>query len=168
MLIGNYFKNVNLSFKNHKFSGISFNSNNCKKNDIFFAIKGNNLNGNNFINHAINKGAKTVVSNIKYEGFKKDVLFIRTNNVRRLLSETVSKIYRKKPKNLVAVTGTNGKSSIADFYLQILKLNKKKVASIGTLGVISNNFNLKLENTTSDPITINKLLFKLKKKKLIM
>ena len=126
MLIGNYFKNVNLSFKNHKFSGLSFNSNNCKKNYIFFAIKGNNLNGNKFINHAINKGAKTVVSNIKYEGFKKDVLFIRTNNVRRLLSETVSKIYRKKPKNLVAVTGTNGKSSIADFYLQILKLNKKK------------------------------------------
>ena len=51
MLIGNYFKNINLSFKNHKFSGLSFNSNNCKKNYIFFSIKGNNLNGNKFINY---------------------------------------------------------------------------------------------------------------------
>ena len=162
MLIGNYFKNVNLRFKNHKFSGLSFNSNNCKKNYIFFAIKGNNLNGNKFINHAINKGAKTVVSNIKYEGFKKDVLFIRTNNVRRLLSETVSKIYRKKPKNLVAVTGTNGKSSIADFYLQILKLNKKKVASIGTLGINSNKNKIGLQNTTLDSLQLAKHLSKLK------
>ena len=162
MLIGNYFKNVNLRFKNHKFSGLSFNSNNCKKNYIFFAIKGNNLNGNKFINHAINKGAKTVVSNIKYEGFKKDVLFIRTNNVRRLLSETVSKIYKKKPKNLVAVTGTNGKSSTADFYLQILKLNKKKVASIGTLGINSNKNKIGLQNTTLDSLQLAKYLSKLK------
>ena len=166
MLIGNYFKNINLSFKNHKFSGLSFNSNNCKKNYIFFAIKGNNLNGNKFINHAINKGAKTVVSNIKYEGFKKDVLFIRTNNVRRLLSETVSKIYRKKPKNLVAVTGTNGKSSIADFYLQILKLNKKKVASIGTLGINSNKNKIRLQNTTLDSLQLAKYLSKLKDQKI--
>ena len=40
-----------------------------------------------------------------------------------------------KVKKLVAVTGTNGKSSIADFYYQILNLNSKKVASIGTIGI---------------------------------
>ena len=36
------------------------------------------------------------------------------------------KLIKKKPKNFVAVTGTNGKSSVADFYYQILNLNKKK------------------------------------------
>ena len=58
-----------------------------------------------------------------------------SKNIRKLLSETAFKIYNKKPKNLIAVTGTNGKSSIADFYYQILKLNNKRVASIGTLGL---------------------------------
>ena len=45
----------------------------------------------------------------------------------KLLAEISFKIYNRKPKNLIAVTGTNGKSSIADFYYQILKLNKIKV-----------------------------------------
>ena len=45
------------------------------------------------------------------------------------------KFIKKKPNNLIAVTGTNGKSSVSDFYLQILKINKVGVASIGTLGI---------------------------------
>ena len=52
-------------------------------------------------------------------------LYIKSNNPRKLLSEVASKFYQNKPKNLLAVTGTNGKSSIADFYFQILNLNKK-------------------------------------------
>ena len=71
----------------------------------------------------------------------------------------------KKPKNLIAVTGTNGKSSIADFYYQILKLNNKKVASIGTLGVKSNKINFKLSNTTIDPLQLARILKNLKIKK---
>ncbi len=135
MLIGNYLKNIDLKFKDHFFSGLSFNSSSCKKNHIFFAIKGNQFDGNKFINHAIKKGARTIISNGKYEGIKNNVLFIKSLNVRKLLAETSFQIYKKKPKNLVAVTGTNGKSSVANFYLQILKFNKKRVASIGTLGI---------------------------------
>ena len=139
MLIGNYFKNINSKFKNHKFSGLSFNSAKCKKNYIFFAVKGNNNDGNRYISHAIKNGAKTIISNNNFEGKKNDVLFIKSSNVRKLIAEIANKVYKKKPKNLIAVTGTNGKSSIANFYLQILKLNKKKVASIGTLGIQTNS-----------------------------
>ena len=135
MLIGNFFKKVNSKYKKHYFSGISFNSLNCKKNYIFFAVSGNQIDGNKFINDAINKGAKTIISGQKFEGYKNNILFIKSTNVRKLLSETAYNIFKNKPKNLIAVTGTNGKSSVADFYLQILKLNKKKVASIGTLGI---------------------------------
>jgi MurE/MurF fusion protein len=166
MLIGKFFKKVNSKFKRHYFSGLSFNSLNCKKDNIFFAIKGNETDGNKFINNAIKKGAKTIVSNQEFEGIKNNILFIKSTNVRKLLSETAYNISNKKPKNLIAVTGTNGKSSVADFYLQILKLNKKKVASIGTLGINAVNYNKKVSNTTLDPIELSLCLEKIKKQKI--
>ena len=75
-------------------------------------------------------------------------------------------IYKNKPSNLIAVTGTNGKSSIADFYYQILELNKRKVASIGTLGIKTKNYIKNVSNTTLDPIMLSKTLDKLKKEKI--
>mgnify|MGYP001173393320 CR=1 FL=1 len=166
MIIGNFIKEIELKFKNQYFSGICFDSTKCKKNNIFFAIKGSKINGNKFINNAIQKGAKTIVSNQKFEGIKKDILFIKSSNVRKSLSEFACTIYKNKPKNIIAVTGTNGKSSVADFYFQILKLNKKKVASIGTLGIKTQNYIQKVSNTTIDPITLSITLNKLKKERI--
>ena len=140
MIIGNFIKQIELKYKNHYFSGLCFDSAKCKKGNIFFAIKGTKIDGNKFINQAIQKGASTIVSNQKFEGIKNNILFIRSKNVRKLLSKTAYSIYKNKPRNLIAVTGTNGKSSVADFYYQILKLNKKKVASIGTLGIKTQNY----------------------------
>ena len=148
MLLKDYFPNINKKFENVFFSGISFDSSKVKKNDIFFAIKGNKNDGNNFVSNVIKKGSKIIISEKKISKLKNGILFINTKNIRKLLSEVSFKIFSKRPKNLIAVTGTNGKSSIADFYYQILKLNNKRVASIGTLGVKSNSFNLDLSNTT--------------------
>ena len=166
MLLGNYFHNINKNYRNFSFSGISFDTKSIKKNNIFFAIKGNSIDGNKFIPIAIKKGSKIIVSETKTNQFQNGILYIHTNNVRKLLAETAFKIYNKKPKNLIAVTGTNGKSSVADFYYQILKLNNKKGASIGTLGVKSKRINLNLSNTTIDPIKLAKILSKLKNQKI--
>ncbi len=166
MLLGNYFHNINKNYKNFSFSGISFNTKNIKKNNIFFAIKGNSIDGNKFIPKAIKKGSKIIVTERKKNQFQNGILYIHTNNVRKLLAEIAFKIYDKKPKNLIAITGTNGKSSVADFYYQILKLNNKKGASIGTLGVKSKSINLNLSNTTIDPIKLAKILSKLKNQKI--
>ena len=92
------------------------------------------------------------------------MLFIKSLNVRRLLSEVSSKIYKKKPKNLIAVTGTNGKSSVVNFYLQILRFNKKKVASVGTLGIHTSSKKIEVQNTTLDPLKLHRHLTKLKEK----
>ena len=162
MLLKDYIPNVNKKFRNFFFSGISFDSSKVKKNNIFFAIKGIKFDGNNFIPKAIKKGSKVIISEKKIKEFKNGILFIHTKNIRKLLAEVSYKIYKNKPKNLIAVTGTNGKSSIANFYYQILKLNKKRVASIGTLGVKSNILNLNLLNTTIDPIQLGQILTKLK------
>ena len=166
MIIGNFYKKIELKYKNQYFSGLCFNSSECKKNNIFFAIKGTKIDGNKFINHAIKKGAKIIISEQKFEGFKKNILFIKSPNVRKSLSEFAYAIYKDKPKNIIAVTGTNGKSSVADFYFQILNLNKKKVASIGTLGIKKQNYIKKVSNTTIDPLILSTCLNKLKKEKI--
>ena len=165
MQLKDYILNVNKKFRNFFFSGIAFDSTKVKKNDIFFAIKGNKFNGNNFIKNAIKKGSKIIVTEEKNKKLQDKATFIYTKNARKLLAEVSYKIYRDKPKNLIAVTGTNGKSSIADFYFKILNLSKKRVASIGTLGVKSSNLNLNLSNTTIDPIQLGQILKKLKKYK---
>ena len=148
------------------FSRICINSSDVKKNDIFFAIKGNKYDGNKFINIALKKGAKIVISENKKKIKKEGIIFIKTSKIRKLLAETCYSFLKKKPKNLVAVTGTNGKSSIADFYYQILNLNSKKVASIGTLGVRYKNKQKKLNNTTLDPINLCKTLINLSNEKI--
>ena len=166
MIIGNFIKEIELKYKNQYFSGLCFDSSKCKKDNIFFAIKGTKIDGNKFINHAIQKGAKIIISKQKFEGLKKDILFIKSSNVRKSLSEFAYAIYKDKPKNIIAITGTNGKSSVADFYFQILRLNKKKVASIGTLGIKTQNYLKKASNTTVDSITLSSNLNKLKKEKI--
>ena len=80
--------------------------------------------------------------------------------------EACSNLYKKKPKNIAAVTGTNGKSSVADFFYQILKLNKKKVSSIGTLGIRSKNYSRKTNLTSMDPLFLHKNLEILAKKRI--
>ncbi|MDA7577327.1 UDP-N-acetylmuramoyl-L-alanyl-D-glutamate--2,6-diaminopimelate ligase [Candidatus Pelagibacter sp.] len=163
MLLGDYFQNVQSTYKKFFFSGISFDSTQIKKNNIFFAIKGNKIDGNDFISSAISNGAKIIVTEKKINGLKDSILFIQSKNIRKLLAEISFKINNKIPNNIIAVTGTNGKSSIADFYYQILDLNNKKVASIGTLGIKSKKYKKDLSNTTIDPIQLSKILSNLKK-----
>ena len=164
MYIGKIIDKINKKYCYKKFNAINFSSKKCKNGDIFFAIKGNKFDGNKYIKDAIANGAKTIVSNQKFEGYKNGILYIKSKNPRKLLSESCSKIYKSKPKNLIAITGTNGKSSIANFYLQILNNNNIRVASIGTLGIHTNRSNINTNNTTLDPITLHKVLNDLKNK----
>ena len=166
MQLKDYFPQVSKKYNRNFFSDISFDSKKIKKDNIFFAIKGNKIDGNNFVKDAIKRGSKVIVTEKKFKEFKNGILYITTKNIRKLLAEISFRIHNEKSKNLIAVTGTNGKSSIADFYHQILKLNNKKVASIGTLGVKSNTKNFNLANTTADPIQLSKILRKLKRQKI--
>jgi len=163
MLLGKLIKNIKPAYKSIRFNNIRFNSKDCKKNDIFFSIQGNKLNGNNYIKDAIRNGSKIIISNLDFEGFNKEkILFVKNKNPRKALAEAASNFYKKKPKNIIAITGTNGKTSIANFFYQILSLSKKKAAAIGTLGVLSKRIKFKTDNTTIDPLKIHQVLQKLK------
>ena len=158
MKLNKFFKNLNKNFINTNFNGFEFDSNKIKKNNIFFAIKGSKFDGNKFINNAIKNGANVVVSNKFKTGIYENVLFINVPDPRLTLSNFATKFYTLKPNNIVGVTGTNGKSSIADFYYQILKLNNIPVATIGTFGVKSRTKIIKTNLTSPDIISLHKNL----------
>jgi murE/murF fusion protein len=158
MHLGNFIKNLDKKYYKTYFSGVAFDSKQIKKDNIFFAIKGTKFDGNKYISNAIKKGAKIVVSEKDIRFSNKKIIFLKDSNPRKLLAQISFKLINKKPKNLVAVTGTNGKSSVADFYYQILNLNEKKTASIGTIGVQINNKKKIVKNTTLDPVRLREVI----------
>ena len=158
-------KSVSRTYQKIYVSGISFDSRKIKKGDIFFAIEGNQTSGIKFINEAISKGASVIISSKKVKYKNDQVPIIVVKNVRRSLSEACSNFYKKKPTNMIAVTGTNGKSSVVNFFFQILNFNKVPVASIGTLGIFFKNYNKKTNLTSMDPLSLHKNLQILAKNK---
>ena len=166
MLLGQLLNIVNKEYQKINVCGICFDSRRVKQNYIFFAIKGSQTSGIKFINDAILKGASAIVCNRKLKKKILNVPIIVVDDVRKSLSEACSKFYKKKPSNIIAVTGTNGKSSVVNFFYQILVLNNIKVASIGTLGVFYKNYEKKTNLTSMDPLSLHKTLENIATKKI--
>ena len=166
MYLGNLFKFSNKKYQKIFFKNISFDSRNAKRNDIFFSIKGSKTSGNNFINDVVKKKVSAIFSEKKLNVKNSDIPVITVKNIRSKLAEASSHLYSSKPSCIVAVTGTNGKTSVANFFFQLFKLNNIKAASIGTLGIETNSGIKKTQLTTSDSLALNKILSELKKKKI--
>ena len=163
MLLKNLIKNFLKKKKKIIVRGLSINSKQIKKGFIFFAIKGNKLNGEKYIKEAIKNGAIAIICSKNCKYFDKKVPIIKTSNIRYFLSKICSKFYKSKPKNIIAVTGTNGKTSVSDLFYQILELNNIPVASVGTLGIKYKKKIIKSNLTSPDTIMIHQALEKIKK-----
>ncbi len=163
MLLKQLIKNLPKEKKNINIKGLEINSKNVKKGFIFFAIRGQKANGEKYISESVKNGAKVVICSKNCNYKNKNIVIIRTKNIRHLLSEVASKFYKSKPKNLIAVTGTNGKTSVADLYFQILNLNKIPTVSIGTLGVKYKKKTFKSDLTTPDTLNLHRTLQKISK-----
>jgi murE/murF fusion protein len=166
MLLKNLINNCPKNIKEIDIKGISLDSRKVKPGDLFFALKGEKSDGKKFINEAKKRGARIIVSAIKIKKKNFSIPIIKVKNIRDILSKICVKFFKYKPKNIIAVTGTNGKSSVADFFYQILLLNKIPVATIGTLGVKKNNKIKKLNLTSPDIISIHQELEDIKKHKI--
>ena len=116
-----------------KSSGVTTDSSQIELNSIFFALKGDNFDGNKYAKSAIDKGASFAV--IDNQAYCLNEKYILVDDVLSCLQE-LSK-YNRKQLNcpVLGITGTNGKTSVADLFYQILVLNNVPVASIGTLGI---------------------------------
>ena len=175
MLLSNVLKDLkevkNLEFKkfNPDIKGIHFNSQRILKDFIFVAIKGDNNDGHKYIDEAIKNGAIFIVienKKIKNNLKKKGIDFIFTENSKLFLSKVASNFYINQPKKISAVTGTNGKTSVTFITKEIWKSCNIKSASMGTLGLITDNYKKKLELTTENSVEIHKMLSILHRKKI--
>ena len=163
MLLKKIINKVPLHISNKNIKGLALDSRLVKKDFIFFALKGQKYNGDRFISSALKMGASLIITEkkINNNNTNKKILFVK--DVKKTLTEACVNFYKTKPKNIIAVTGTNGKSSVAEFYFQLLKLQKKPVATIGTLGIKTNKKLKKTNLTSLDIITLHKELFDIKK-----
>ena len=175
MLLSNVLKDLKerkkLNFKkfNPDIKGVHFNSQKILKDFIFVAIKGDNNDGHKYIDEAIKNGAIFIVienKKIKNNLKKKGIDFIFTENSKLFLSKVASNFYINQPKKISAVTGTNGKTSVTFITKEIWRNCNVKSASIGTLGLIADEYKKKLELTTENSVKIHKILSILHKKKI--
>ena len=123
---------------------------------LFAALKGSAQDGAAFAPMAIEKGAAAILSDGSAEAG--GLPHIVADEPRRALALAAKRFHGAQPKTVVAVTGTNGKSSTVDFARQIWSRAGLKAASMGTLGAIGPNGKVDVGHTTPDPVTIHQTL----------
>ena len=148
---------LNIKKTTHSFevSGLSLNSKTLQKGDVFIALQGEKNHGSEYIDNAIENGCIAVL--IEDKEIDCTVPTIEIENLKAKLSTLAENFYTHAKKvDLIAVTGTNGKTSVSYFISQLLSSLKIKNGVIGTLGISSSD--KKTINTTPDIFTIYRTL----------
>lgn len=141
-------------------NAIDFDSRNISENDVFVAIKGSLVDGHEFIDAAITKGAIAVICETLPDDLKKGITYIEVDSASRALAFMASNFYQNPSQNLklVGVTGTNGKTTVASLLYQLFKNAGFKVGLLSTVKIMVDNKTYKATHTTPDSLTINKYL----------
>ncbi|MDR3112446.1 MAG: UDP-N-acetylmuramoyl-tripeptide--D-alanyl-D-alanine ligase [Elusimicrobiota bacterium] len=130
-------------------SGVSTDTRTIKSGDVYFALEGKNFDGHNFIKEAYQKGAVAVVCTKDECNFYDDVALIKVENTLKALG-SFAKFYRRKFDNakVIAITGSNGKTTTKEILASILKTKGKAISNEG-------NFN----NRIGLPLSLFRLTF---------
>jgi UDP-N-acetylmuramoyl-L-alanyl-D-glutamate--2,6-diaminopimelate ligase len=138
-------------------TGLTADSRRVKPGFLFAALKGVAAHGRDYLAQAKANGAVAVLSGGDLNA-DAGIPEIIDANPREAFALAASEFYPRRPHTLVAVTGTNGKSSTVDFLRQIWTHTGKRAASLGTLGAIGPNGVIDLGHTTPDPVAIHETL----------
>ena len=143
--------------------GLASDSRKVEEGYLFAALPGSRVDGRDFIRQAIDRGAVAVLapSGTELKGRDKAIPLITDDNPRKLLAAMAAQFYQHQPNFIAAVTGTNGKTSIASFTRQIWELCGRKAASLGTLGLYPALESEIAALTTPDPIELHRALAEL-------
>ena len=132
-------------------TGFAIDHRKVARGSVFGAFTGAVFNGEDFISDAVDRGAVAVVA--RPEAPVERVPLLADPEPRRLFAELAAKFYAPYPETVVAVTGTNGKTSTVEMTRQIWRMSGHRSASIGTLGVTTSDEQVKTGLTTPDIVT---------------
>jgi UDP-N-acetylmuramoyl-L-alanyl-D-glutamate--2,6-diaminopimelate ligase len=144
-------------------TGLSVDSRLTKPGHLFAALPGTHAHGADFIQYALRMGAGAILTDragaeIAADSLKtSDAALIIAEDPRQTLAFAAALFFGAQPEQMVAVTGTNGKTSVAAFTRQIWQLMGLEAANIGTTGV-EGAYTAPSAHTTPEPITLHRLL----------
>ncbi len=146
------------------------NSKDVKEGDVFLAIPplDPGRSGIDYIAEATDNKAKIIIKETKIPvpTNANDALIIEVADARHIKALIAKRIHKGQPKVICGITGTNGKTSVADFVRQLYEMLGHKAATIGTLGVCSDHVledMPQIDHTSPDAFVLHEALSKLKK-----
>jgi UDP-N-acetylmuramoyl-L-alanyl-D-glutamate--2,6-diaminopimelate ligase len=143
-------------------SGLTADSREVRPGWLFAALPGAKANGARFVSDAIAKGAVAVlVGRGTGVTVPEGVALLSVVEPRHSLAKMASRFYAGQPETIVAVTGTSGKTSVADFTRQIFAALGRKAASLGTIGLVKSDGSVYGSLTTPDPVALHRTLSEL-------
>ncbi|MEM1302759.1 MAG: UDP-N-acetylmuramoyl-L-alanyl-D-glutamate--2,6-diaminopimelate ligase [Pseudomonadota bacterium] len=149
--------------KNPKITGLAVDSRDVKPGYLFAALPGSNIHGGEFIQYALRQDAAAILTDAagvalaEAELAQSDAAIVTTSDPRGALAASAALWFGPQPANMVAVTGTNGKTSVAAFTRQIWVALGLPAVNLGTTGV-EGAWAAPLGHTTPEPITLHRAL----------
>lgn len=143
-----------------RINAIEFDSRKIVAGDVFVAIKGSVSDGHDFIEKAISLGAKVIVCENMPNIQTTEITYVKVINTNKALAFMASNFYDNPSKKLqlVGITGTNGKTTIASLLFQLFQKAGFKVGLLSTVKIMVGNSEFKATHTTPDSLTINYFL----------
>ncbi|MBO9450153.1 UDP-N-acetylmuramoyl-L-alanyl-D-glutamate--2,6-diaminopimelate ligase [Tropicibacter sp. R16_0] len=144
-------------------TGVAVDSREVKPGFLFGAMPGTRVHGAEFITYALRMGATAILTDAKGaeiaadELAQSDAAVIITEDPRQALAGAAALWFGKQPKTMIAVTGTNGKTSVSTFVRQIWAELDHAAINLGTTGV-EGAWTAPLAHTTPEPITLHRTL----------
>ncbi|PWE34065.1 UDP-N-acetylmuramoyl-L-alanyl-D-glutamate--2,6-diaminopimelate ligase [Maritimibacter sp. 55A14] len=144
-------------------TGLSVDSRDVKPGHLFCAMPGTRVHGAEFISYALRMGAAAVLTDTEGAAIaaqdlaRHDATLVIAEEPRLALARAAARWYDRQPEVAVAVTGTNGKTSVATFTRQIWTALGHAACNIGTTGV-EGAWTTRLAHTTPEPITLHRVL----------
>jgi UDP-N-acetylmuramoyl-L-alanyl-D-glutamate--2,6-diaminopimelate ligase len=142
-------------------AGITADSRQVQPGFLFAALRGSQADGRKFAGEAVAKGAVAILTD-DAAGLALDqdarhrVAIVIDANPQRRLALLAARFFGRQPRTIAAVTGTNGKTSVAHFTREIWTALGHRAASIGTLGLVSPEGRRAGSLTTPDPVALHR------------
>jgi len=136
---------------------MEFDSRKVSENDVFIAIRGSISDGHEFIETAINKGAKTIICDVFPEIIVTGVTYIKVNDTNKAMAFMAANYFDNPSQKLklIGITGTNGKTTIASLLFQLFQKAGYKTGLLSTVKIVVDTNEYKATHTTPDSISIN-------------